>query len=89
MDVHPSRSDVINRLKRAHGHLAKVIGMLEADEPCLAVAQQLQATVNAIGKAKSVHVQDHIEQCLSAALADPTKNPSKNIEEFKLIAKYL
>ncbi|MEQ9360773.1 MAG: metal-sensing transcriptional repressor, partial [Rhodospirillales bacterium] len=40
---HQSHPVVINRLKRAHGHLRKVIEMIEAGRPCLDVAQQLHA----------------------------------------------
>ncbi|WP_303908400.1 metal-sensing transcriptional repressor [Thiohalomonas denitrificans] len=40
--------------------------MIEQGKPCLEVAQQLQAVYKAIGNAKTVFVQDHIEGCLRA-----------------------
>ena len=41
--VHATHPEIIRRLKRAHGHLARVIAMIEDEHPCLDIAQQLQA----------------------------------------------
>ena len=89
MTIHTSHGDVLKRLKRAHGHLAKVLEMLASGEECLVVAQQLQAVVNAICAAKTIHVQDHIEHCLAEALSGSHGDPKERILEFKEIAKYL
>lgn len=89
MSIHSSHPDVAKRLRRAHGHLGKVVAMLESGAPCLDVAQQLQAVVNAISAAKTVHVQDHIEHCLAEAIAAPKGKAYARIDEFKEIAKYL
>jgi uncharacterized protein len=89
MHSHDARPDVLKRLKRAHGHLAKVISMLEEDAECLMVAQQLQAVINAINNAKVVHVQDHIEHCLEDVLRDAQSKYPPNLSKFKEIAKYL
>ena len=34
---HQSHKDVLLRLKKAHGHLAKVIRMIEEEEGCLKI----------------------------------------------------
>ena len=44
----PPPAPVINRLKRADGHLKNVIAMLIDGRSCLDVVQQLQAVENAI-----------------------------------------
>ena len=49
----------------------------------------MQAAYNALGKAKSVLVQSHIEGCIEI---DDTTKPSriqKKMKEFKEITKYL
>lgn len=89
MTTHTSHPEVLKRLKRAYGHLAKVLAMVDSGEECLPVAQQLQAVVNAISAAKTTLVQDHIEHCLAEALNDSKGNPREKILEFKEIAKYL
>jgi DNA-binding FrmR family transcriptional regulator len=84
---HQTHKDVVNRLKRATGHLNKIIEMIENETPCLEVAQQLQAVTSALSNAKRVYVQDHIEHCLDEkALASDQR---RAIAEFKEIAKYL
>lgn len=88
MHVHKTHAQVLLRIRRAHGHLAKVIDMIEKGEPCLIVAQQMQAVISALSNAKTVHVQDHIEHCLAEALSN-RKGGIPDISEFKEIAKYL
>lgn len=84
---HESHKDVALRLKRAHGHLAKVINMLESEEGCLQVTQQLHAVTKALLEAKKALVHDHIEHCLTEN--DSDAQTKSNIKEFKEITKYL
>jgi DNA-binding FrmR family transcriptional regulator len=88
MDVHRTHPEVIKRLRRAQGHLAKVIEMVEKESDCLMIAQQLQAVVNALSNAKTLHVHDHIEHCLAEALGR-RGGGTPDISGFKEIAKYL
>ena len=84
---HHSHPGIVKRLKRAQGHLATVISMMEAERPCLDLAQQLAAVESAITNAKRELIHDHMEHCLSA---DPaTGDATAALAEFKLIAKYL
>ena len=86
MSKHHLHPDIVKRLKRASGHLAKVIDMLEHEEDCLKIAQQLQAVSHAIANAKTTLVTQHIESCLDEIV--PTSKKDK-LREFKEITKYL
>ena len=83
--MHNCHDNVRNRLKRARGHLNKVVEMIEDGRPCVLVAQQLQALVKALDNAKRLFVEDHIDNCISAE----RKKNSKSINEIKEIARYL
>ncbi len=85
---HSSHPDIIKRLKRASGHLNKIINMIDDGRPCLEVSQQLQAVYKAIGNAKGVFVQDHIESCLTGDSDSPSELKQK-MKEIKDISKYL
>ncbi len=87
--VHESHTDVVNRLKRADGHLQTIIGMIESGRDCLDVAQQLQAVLKAVEGAKSVLIHDHVEHCLEAAMGPTTREQRATIEQFKKITRYL
>jgi DNA-binding FrmR family transcriptional regulator len=87
--AHPTHPDIIKRLKRADGHLRNVIGMMEADRPCMEIVQQLHAVERAVAAAKKVLVHDHIDHCLQNAVEDETLEPRTAVEEFKEITKYL
>ena len=86
--VHSTHPELIKRLKRASGHLNKVIQMIESDQPCLAIAQQVHAVEKAINHSKKILIHDHIDHCLAHVLHD--ESPSEHtIGEFKEITKYL
>lgn len=85
--AHESHQDIVKRLKRASGHLTKIIAMIEQETRCLDVAQQLQAVTAALVSAKRVYVQDHIEHCLDQEALGPKQRGK--IAEFKEMAKYL
>jgi len=87
MTTHTSHPQIIARLKRANGHLQKIIAMLEEERGCLDIAQQLQAVEKAIGNAKKTLVHDHIDHCLEHAVNGETT--AEAIAEFKAITKYL
>ena len=87
--LHESHPEVAKRLRRANGHLVKVIGMLDAGRPCLDVAQQLYAVERAIGEAKKQFIHDHVDHCLDQALDSPHRASRRVLGEFKAIARYL
>ncbi|HQS67895.1 MAG TPA: metal-sensing transcriptional repressor [Sulfuricurvum sp.] len=89
MSVHSSHPDIINRLKRAEGHIKSIIKMLEENRGCLDVAQQLHAVEKSITNAKKTLVHDHIDHCLNHAINDNTIDSNEALKEFKDITKYL
>lgn len=86
---HSSHPNIINRLKRADGHLRSIIEMLEAGRPCLEIAQQLQAVERAVAQAKKALIHDHIDHCLEDFTGPLPRDQRAQVEEFKLITKYL
>lgn len=83
MERHQSHSAIKKRLKRAHGHLASVISMIEQERPCVDLAQQLHAVEAAISNAKRELIHDHIEHCLE------DEEARSSLVELKQLAKYL
>ena len=82
---HASHPKMAGRLRRAQGHLAHVIAMIENGRQCVDIAQQLHAVEKAIINAKRVLIHDHIDHCLepdeTGAVGDTA--------DFKAITKYL
>ncbi len=87
--IHRTHSDVVNRLRRAEGHLRTVIAMIEDGRGCLDIAQQLHAVERAISAAKKTLIHDHIDHCLEIAIGPTTSEARAPIEEFKKITQYL
>ena len=86
---HADNHDLLNRLKRAQGHLATIVKMVEDHRDGLDIAQQMQAVVGALQSAKSALVTDHIEHHLEEALGPLTKEARAELLRLSKLAKYL
>ena len=82
---HASHPEIVKRLKRAYGHLGKVLSMFEESRSCVDLAQQLHAVENAVANAKRELIHDHIEHCLD----DSEGGGASPLEELKQLTKYL
>ncbi len=89
VQAHASHPAIIKRLRRAHGHLSSVIAMIEQQQPCLNIAQQLLAVEKAIAQAKKALIQDHIDHCLDHMVEGSARTKGQSLDEFKLITRYL
>jgi uncharacterized protein len=81
--------EVASRLKRAQGHLAGVIDMLEAGRECMELAQQLHAVEKAIGNAKKELIKDHLHHCMEETSEAMPREVRAFIKEFQGVTKYL
>lgn len=86
---HQTHPAILNRLKRAEGHLKKIIEMIEEKSECLAIAQQLYAVEKAISNAKRTLIRDHVDHCLEASVGPMSRATRGPLDEFREIAKYL
>ena len=86
---HASHPDIVKRLKRAHGHLAGVIAMIEEGRPCVDLAQQLHAVESAITNAKRVLIEDHMEHCLGGRGRARRQVRQGRPRRVQALAKYL
>ncbi|MBE9605063.1 metal-sensing transcriptional repressor [Acetobacteraceae bacterium H6797] len=80
---------LIQRLKRAEGHLRGIITLAEGDAPCLKLAQQLHAVERAVAEAKRMIILDHIEHCLEGAAKGEGEGAREATEQFRTIIKHL
>jgi len=88
--VHETHVGIVKRLKRAEGHLHKVIEMFGDGRSCLDLAQQLHAVEKAISEAKRTLIHDHVDHCLNtAANGGRVKSTENVLAEFKAISRYL
>lgn len=85
---HASSQDILKRLRRAEGHFATVVRMVAENRDGLVIAQQMQAVIKALEKAKQMLILDHIDHHLGEAGPLPPEVRQK-IAEFREITKYL
>ena len=66
MDLQPDEMKaIITRMKRAHGHLASVIRMLEQGSDCESVLTQLAAVNKALSRSGYAIVATGLQRCLA------------------------
>jgi hypothetical protein NreA len=84
--THASHPAIATRLKRAEGHLRRVIGMIEEGRPCVDLATQLHAVERAVAEAKRALIHDHIDHCLTGETAG---GGARDLAEIKAMTKLL
>ena len=87
--LHTTHPEIVNRLKRAQGHLRSIVEMIESGRACLDIAQQLHAVERAVANAKRTLIHDHIDHCLDLAADGSARKARSTLAEFKALAKYL
>jgi uncharacterized protein len=87
--IHASHPDIVKRLKRAEGHVHRVIAMFDESRSCLELAQQLYAVEKAISEARRRLIHDHVDHCLDVATNGGVALPLEALKEFKAISRYL
>lgn len=70
------KTNLLHRLKIVHGHLEKVMAMVEKEEYCLDIIQQSQAVQSALEKADELILENHLKTCVRESMAT-----NKNIDE--------
>ena len=83
--IHESHPEIVKRLKRAEGHIRRVIMMFDEGRSCLDLAQQLHAVEKAIVEAKRQLIHDHVDHCLDAAATANGRQTRAVVAEFKAI----
>lgn len=59
---------LINRLNRIEGQVRGIKNMLENDEYCVDILNQISATRAALGSLASVLLEDHIQTCVAEGI---------------------
>lgn len=86
---HAMNPDILNRLRRAQGHLGTVLGMIEGGREVPDVVQQLQAVEKALAKVKELLIFDHIEHHLLDHAEAATPEARRKVDRLKALTKYL
>jgi hypothetical protein NreA len=88
--MHQTHPAIGKRLRRANGHLQRVIEMLGEGRSCMELAQQLQAVERAVNSAKKALIHDHLDRCLQKSTGGRRNSQNQAlVSEFREMAKYL
>jgi DNA-binding FrmR family transcriptional regulator len=89
LDNQKSRTDILNRLKRAEGQLRGIQRMVEDGEGCLAIATQMAAVRKALDSTYVRMTMCFMEQQLQDKLGEQTHNSAAVGEMFDEIETLL
>ena len=68
------------RMKRAAGHLGKVVEMVHEGRECVDILQQLSAVISALESCRVILLQDHFQTCIAPALSKNSQHLVKELE---------
>lgn len=80
------KKNILRRLKIVHGHINKVIKMVEDEEYCFSIIQQTTAVEKALKKVSEILLEHHLKTCVYDSLKsnrDVDKKVKEIIEVFK------
>lgn len=72
------KAQTLLRLKKAHGHLGKVIRMVEEDKYCVDIIQQSLAAIGHLRSANSAILESHLNTCGGHALNSKNKQKQQS-----------
>ena len=81
-----AKRKVLNRLKRAQGQLAAVIGAVESDSHCRDVVQQLAAVSKALDRAGFLVISSSLKECLANPDVEGAPGPDELEKLFLSLA---
>jgi DNA-binding FrmR family transcriptional regulator len=83
------KSDVVNRLRSINGHLQGILTMVEEDQYCIDVINQVQAVQAALSKVNLMVLDDHMHSCVTEAIRsdDPSQREQVLDEIHQVFAK--
>ena len=64
------RTQILNRLKTARGHLDAVVRMVEDEAYCPDVMKQLSAVQGSLERASRLVLRNHLETCVATAMRE-------------------
>ncbi len=64
----------------ASGHLKKEIQMVEEDQKCISILQQLSAVISALESSRVTLLQDHFRSCIVPELPEKAKPLVEDLE---------
>ena len=85
-------SDIVKRLKSIEGHVGGIARMVESDEYCIDIVNQILAVQRALDKVNSLVLDRHLHTCATTAIrGDDPDERERVIEEilnvFKRVGK--
>lgn len=78
--------NIIHRLKITHGHLGKVIRMVEEKKYCIDILNQSLAVQNALKKVDAIILDNHLNSCVVSAISR-NKKSQETINELLAVFK--
>jgi len=82
-----NKPKILTTLKKARSHLDKIVDMVEKDEYCIDIIQQINAVEGYLASAKRKKFADHLFGCFVDGVRDSKKHRAEQVEEILQILK--
>jgi CsoR family transcriptional regulator, copper-sensing transcriptional repressor len=79
VDNGKSKQDVLRRLKSAEGHIRGIQRMLEGDQYCIDIINQVNAVQSALDKVNGLVLERHLQTCVTTAIKSDDQNERERV----------
>ena len=86
---HDNDPELRKRLRRANGHLATIVTMVEDGRSAIEIAHQMQAVIKALESAKTALITHHIEHHIEVAAGPLSDAARAELAHLSQLARYL
>lgn len=85
--IHENKKQASISLKKAQTHLSKILKMIENDEYCIDILQQMLAVNGLIKSASNKVLKDHLDHCFSEGMRseDPKRREELITEVLNIL----
>ena len=79
--MNPAKEKTKLSFKKAQGHIAKVIKMIDGDEYCIDIMQQNLAVIGLLKSAHQALLTQHLNHCFTEAITTNNKSKKQKMTE--------
>jgi len=85
--MNTSKKETLTNFKKAQSHLTKIAKMVENDEYCIDIMQQVLAVIGLLKSAHQMLMESHLNTCFKKAME--TKNERKKQKMIREILRVI
>ncbi len=88
--MQPDKDKILKRLKTARGQINGIINMIEEDQYCIDISNQLLSSISLLKSTNKIILSDHIAHCVKGSIESKNQEDiDQKLDEIEMIIEKL